>query len=71
MTKNMTSAREKLADEFDCDLYRLIRRTEAMIDNCSSDYQKAQWNDVLKHLRLARPSVRTQMSAEDRERTNF
>jgi hypothetical protein len=52
------------ADDFDCELYRLIGRAQeqGMTDK--------RWHKVAEALLEARPLVRSQMSAEDRERTS-
>lgn len=49
---------QRCADDFDCDLYRLISRAE-----------QRGWHTIAAALREARPLVRAKMSAEDRERT--
>lgn len=64
----MTTARERMANELDRDLFNLIRRAEGMYETASSR-EKPLWREILWHLKDARPKVRQMMSREDRERT--
>lgn len=64
----MTTARERMANELDRDLFNLISRVEGMYETASRA-EKTTWFEILFHLRDARPKVRQMMSREDRERT--
>ena len=66
MRRNM----EKRADEFDCDLYRLVRRAEQEADGCRKySEDESRWLEAAHYLRTARRSVRRMMSKRDRADT--
>lgn len=56
------TADQKLADDLDCDLYRIIIKAERQ----SKD---KRWRQVAKALREARPHIRALMHADDRRET--
>lgn len=58
------------ANEFDCDLYRLISRAQMMRDRpgYARSYRK-QWGEVVSGLLQVRPKVRAMMSEKDRAET--
>jgi hypothetical protein len=64
----MNARLERDADNFDCDLYRLICRAEQHADE-STPANRAKWSIAIKHLKNARMPVRTMMSEKDREKT--
>lgn len=47
------------ADQFDCDLYRLIRRAEQAAADCRGGSEdESRWLTTAHYLRTARPPVR-------------
>jgi hypothetical protein len=60
----------KEANEFDCDLYRLIGRAQMLRDRAgyARSYRK-QWGEVVAGLLAVRPKVRAMMSEKDRAET--
>jgi hypothetical protein len=66
----MRSTNEEAADNFDCDLYRLVRRAEAFADEARGKTRN-EWDGIVTRLRSARPTVRAMMHAADRKRTSL
>lgn len=64
----MKTLLERDADEFDCDLYRLILRAERRAEG-STPVNRAKWDSATRELRGARVHVRQMMSEKDREAT--
>jgi hypothetical protein len=62
------TANECAADEFDMDLYRLVRRADELAGNMRDPYWM-RWSEVAMALTNARPKVRAMMSKIDVERT--
>lgn len=56
---------QRVANEFDRDLYRLI----GMAETCAAETRDQGWKNVIHHLRNARPFVREKMHDKDRAET--
>lgn len=63
----MTTPNERAANEFDCDLYRLISRAEVL--EKTDVGCRLHWREIAKQLRTTRTIVRPLMSREDRRAT--
>lgn len=61
----MKTLLERDADEFDCDLYRLICRAEQRAE-ASTPVSRERWNNAAQLLRRARGYVRQMMNEADR-----
>jgi hypothetical protein len=57
-----------VANEFDCDLYRLLGRADAYA--AEGGLASRKWRDAYNALSQARPIIRGMMSIEDREKTS-
>ena len=64
----MSEKNERSANNFDCDLFRLIDRAQENAKRTSGNDRK-RWEAALAALRDARPHVRMMMSKEDRRLT--
>ena len=64
---------QREANEFDCDLYRLIERAQKLGDGARFPMEgrhQANWREIARVLRFdARPFVRGMMHNDDREAT--
>lgn len=63
------SSTERLADEFDLALHRLMRRADGLRADSRVQAEADAWKDIANHLSRARSSARSMMSKADRERT--
>lgn len=64
----MSKLQEK-ADEFDCDLYRLIDRAWQYQDAARNNAEAGKWAGIALKLQSARGAVRSMMSEKDRKAT--
>ncbi len=62
-----TRKSQKIANELDCDIYRLLVRCERLIE--SDHLRKQHWANAVGHLRETRYAVRRCMSDSDRRET--
>jgi hypothetical protein len=62
-----TRKSEQIANELDCDLYRLLGRVEGMIE--SDQLRKKLWEELASRLRQARGVARNLMSERDLKAT--
>lgn len=59
---------DKLADEFDCDLFRLLERARDLAERGGAGHRMT-WNTVAGDLASARVAVRSMMNECDRAGT--
>lgn len=62
---------ETEADHIDCDLRRLLDRTERLLDSFPFHRRPSSIFDALRGLRAARVGIRDLMSKKDRKETPF
>lgn len=61
---------ERIANEFDRQLFTLMNHADRLSDDSSSQREADKWKDVANCLSRARTHARALMSDADRKRTN-
>jgi hypothetical protein len=62
-----TRKSQKIANELDCEIHRLLRRCEGML--VEDQGRREYWASAASHLQQARWGVRCCMNAKDRKET--
>lgn len=62
------NANEKMADEFDCKLYRLVGLAQALGESGAVG-PRPKWLEIARELSSVRPKVRGMMEASQRAKT--
>ncbi len=69
MTQPTRTKEQVAADAFDCDLFRLLMKTEWAAEEAKSETSAGRWQAIAQALRQARPFIREMMHPADRAKT--